>query len=70
MQTRLRFCSVYSVTLFPGPSYLFSIHAFASRFPTELNVGEVSAQVFWNLFSADLQDMLKGMYNSSFCYFL
>ena len=51
------------------PYSLFSIHAFASRFPTELNVGEVSAQVFWNLFSADLQDMLKGIYNSSFCYF-
>jgi len=31
-----------------------------SRFPTELNVGEVSAQIFWKLFSADLQDMLKG----------
>ncbi|KAM7449666.1 Protein unc-13 B [Porites harrisoni] len=30
-----------------------------NQFPTELNVGEVSAQVFWNLFSADLQDMLK-----------
>ena len=23
-------------------------------------MGEVSAQVFWNLFSVDLQDMLKG----------
>lgn len=30
-----------------------------NQFPTELNVGEVSAQVFWNLFSSDLQDMLK-----------
>ena len=33
-----------------------------SRFPTELNVGEVSAQIFWKLFSADLQDMLKGTF--------
>lgn len=30
------------------------------RFPTELNVGEVSAQVFWDMFCSDLQDMLKG----------
>lgn len=32
-----------------------------SRFPTELNVGEVSAQVFWNMFCSDLQEMLKGI---------
>ncbi|XP_068693233.1 protein unc-13 homolog B-like isoform X1 [Montipora foliosa] len=30
-----------------------------NQFPTELNVGEISAQVFWNLLSADLQDTLK-----------
>ena len=30
------------------------------RFPTELNVGEVSAQVFWDMFCSDLRDMLKG----------
>ncbi|KAL9985984.1 hypothetical protein ACROYT_G000036 [Oculina patagonica] len=30
-----------------------------NQFPTELNVGEVSAQVFWNMFCSDLQDMLK-----------
>ena len=37
-----------------------SLFLLVCRFPTELNVGEVSAQVFWNLFSSDLQDMLKG----------
>ena len=30
------------------------------RFPTELNVGEISAQVFWNLFSTDLHEILNG----------
>ncbi|XP_066021042.1 protein unc-13 homolog B [Pocillopora verrucosa] len=30
-----------------------------NQFPTELNVGEVSAQVFWDMFCSDLQDMLK-----------
>lgn len=30
-----------------------------NQFPTELNVGEVSAQEFWNMFCSDLQDMLK-----------
>jgi hypothetical protein len=30
------------------------------RFPSELDVGQISADILWELFSADLKDHLEG----------
>ena len=57
----------YGVLLFSLGFILFHSILFSSccflfmlRFPSELNVGVVSSEVFWNMFSSDLQEMLKG----------
>lgn len=38
-----------------------------NQFPTELNVGEISAQVFWNLFSTDLHEILNEHRSNQHC---
>lgn len=51
------------------PYYMILRFKIYFRFPTELNVGEVSAQVFWDMFCSDLQDMLKGSEAECTSYF-
>ncbi len=42
----------------------FFLFDFIFRFPSELNVGHISADTLWKLLSADLKDDLEGKFHS------
>ena len=45
--------------MFLKDRFLFN---FIFRFPSELNVGHISAETLWTLLSADLKDDLEGKF--------